>query len=140
MSGCGPHYLLQSLCTFRSISGRRVVYRLTSRSGTSSTYTALMIESNTQRGELRWECFCKQWHLFAKLAHKLFSYPLAFSLVILPLSAARWLLLSHKNLPSAAFFFGLSTYNLSGAVNVLLFFIIRPQLLLFSPPQVTVEF
>jgi len=62
-------------------------------------------------------------------------YPLAYSLVVLPLSITRW---SHKNehdIPSAALFFGQSTFNLSGAVNVLLFLIIRPQLLHFAPPE-----
>jgi len=62
-------------------------------------------------------------------------YPLAYSLVVLPLSVARWSLYSHKNVPSVALFFGLTMFNLSGAINVLLFLIIRPQLLLFAPPE-----
>jgi hypothetical protein len=36
-------------------------------------------------------------------------------------------------MPSAAFFFGQSTLNLSGTINVLLFLTIRPKLLLFVP-------
>jgi hypothetical protein len=42
---------------------------------------------------------------------------------------------SHPNVPSAAAFFSVSMFNLSGAVNVLLFLIIRPELLLFIPPE-----
>jgi hypothetical protein len=36
---------------------------------------------------------------------------------------------------SAAAFFAETVYSLSGALNVLLFLIVRPQLLLFSPPE-----
>lgn len=50
------------------------------------------------------------------------------------MSFARWLQYSH-NLPSAAMLFGQSMFNLSGAVNVLLFLTIRPQLLLFALPR-----
>ncbi|KAI9442155.1 hypothetical protein H4582DRAFT_1847844 [Lactarius indigo] len=62
-------------------------------------------------------------------------YPLGYSLVVLPLSVVRWSLSSHKDVPSAAAFFAVSMFNLSGAINVLLFLIVRPQLLLFSPPE-----
>ena len=65
-----------------------------------------------------------------------FRYPLAYSFVVLPLSVARWLLFTHHHVPSAATFFGVSTFNLSGAVNVLLFLIVRPKLLLFTCPEV----
>jgi hypothetical protein len=68
-------------------------------------------------------------------AHISSSYPLAYSLVILPISFARWLQYSHKNVPSAAMLFGQSMFNLSGAINVLLFLIIRNQLLLFAIPE-----
>lgn len=40
---------------------------------------------------------------------------------------------------SAATFFGVSVFNLSGTINVLLFLIVRPQLLLFSPPDDFIE-
>ncbi|KAI0297085.1 hypothetical protein BC826DRAFT_1002120 [Russula brevipes] len=36
-------------------------------------------------------------------------------------------------------FFGLAMFNLSGAINVLLFLIVRPQILLFAPPEQPVE-
>ncbi|KAH9048332.1 hypothetical protein EDB84DRAFT_263787 [Lactarius hengduanensis] len=62
-------------------------------------------------------------------------YPLAYSLMVLPLTIARWSLFNHKEVSSAATFFGVSMFNLSGAINVLLFLIVRPQLLLFSPPE-----
>ncbi|KAH9953516.1 hypothetical protein BC827DRAFT_1159194 [Russula dissimulans] len=72
-------------------------------------------------------------------SQNMFSYPLAYSLVVLPLSVARWSLVSHKDIPSVALLFGLTMFNLSGAINVLLFLIIRPQLLLFAPPKQPIE-
>jgi len=66
----------------------------------------------------------------------LLLYPLAYSLVVLPLSVTRWLLFSHHHVSSAAAFFGVSTFNFSGAVNVILFLIVRPKLLLFTCPEV----
>jgi len=66
-------------------------------------------------------------------------YPLAYSLVMIPDSVFRWLLFSHKSMPSAATFFGIIMFNLSGAINVLLFLIVRPHLLLFTPPEELVE-
>lgn len=54
--------------------------------------------------------------------------------MVIPLSVSRWSLFSHKNVPSAATFFGMIMFNLSGAINVLLFLIVRPHLLLFTPP------
>ncbi|KAI0254073.1 hypothetical protein BJV78DRAFT_1388661 [Lactifluus subvellereus] len=70
---------------------------------------------------------------------KWYNYPLAYSLVVLPLSIARWSQFSHKSVSSAATFFGVSMYNLSGAINVFLFLAVRPQLLLFTPPEETIE-
>jgi len=71
-----------------------------------------------------------------KTTLRILLYPLAYSLVVLPLSVARWLLFSHMRVPSAATFFAVSMFHLSGAVNVLLFLIVRPQLLLFTCPEV----
>ncbi|KAH9002018.1 hypothetical protein EDB86DRAFT_3074362 [Lactarius hatsudake] len=62
------------------------------------------------------------------------SYPIAYSFVVLPISIVRWVGF-HKNTPSAATFFAVSTFNLSGAINVLLFLIVRRELLLFSSPE-----
>jgi len=62
-------------------------------------------------------------------------YPVAYSLVVLPLSIARWLQFDRHKVSSAATFFGVSMFNLSGAINVLLFLIVRPQLLLFPRPD-----
>ena len=42
-------------------------------------------------------------------------------------------------MPSAATFFAVSMHDLSGAVNVCLFWVVRPQLLLFTPPEETIE-
>ena len=54
--------------------------------------------------------------------------------MVLPLSITRWSLFNHKKVSSVATFFGVSVFNLSGAINVLLFLIVRPKLLLFDPP------
>ncbi|KAH9176402.1 hypothetical protein EDB89DRAFT_1903194 [Lactarius sanguifluus] len=62
-------------------------------------------------------------------------YPLAYSLMVLPLTIARWSLFDYKKVSSAATFFGVVMFNLSGTINVLLFLIVRPRLLLFSPPE-----
>ena len=67
--------------------------------------------------------------------HRSLSYPLAYSIVILPTSITRWLQFSNKNVPSAATFFGVILFNLSGAINVLLFLVFKPELLLFSRPE-----
>ena len=55
--------------------------------------------------------------------------------MVLPLSVTRWSLFNHRKVSSAATFFSVCLFNLSGAINVLLFLILRPQLLLFSPPE-----
>ena len=73
------------------------------------------------------------------MTHNSCSYPLAYSLVVLPLSIARWSMYSHHNVPSAAMFFGLTMFNLSGAINVFLFLVIRPHLLLFTPSETPAE-
>ncbi|KAH9014333.1 hypothetical protein EDB85DRAFT_2287593 [Lactarius pseudohatsudake] len=62
-------------------------------------------------------------------------YPLTYTLMVIPLSVSRWLLASHKSVPSATPIFGSIMFNLSGAINVLLFLIVRPHLLLFTPPE-----
>jgi len=69
------------------------------------------------------------------LTHRSFRYPFAYSLIVLPLSVTRWLQFSKVDIPSAATFFGVSLFNLSGAVNVLVFLIARPGLLLFTRPK-----
>jgi len=62
-------------------------------------------------------------------------YPVAYSLVVLPITIARWLQFSRHDVSSAVTFFANSMFYLSGAINVLLFLIIRPQLLLFPRPK-----
>jgi hypothetical protein len=62
------------------------------------------------------------------------SFPLAYSIVVLPISLARWLQYSH-HVPSAVTFFAVTVFYLSGAINVLLFLITRPELLLFRRPK-----
>jgi hypothetical protein len=55
--------------------------------------------------------------------------------MVLPLSISRWLQFRNKEVPSAATYFAAQLFNVSGAVNVLLFLTIRSSLLLFSPPE-----
>jgi hypothetical protein len=45
----------------------------------------------------------------------------------------------HHNVPSAVTFFGVSIFYLSGTINVLLFLVIRPGLLLFPRPEELAE-
>ena len=64
-----------------------------------------------------------------------YSYPLAYSFVVLPISVARWSHFTGRHVPSAATFFAFSMYNLSGAINVFLLLTARPQLLLLIRPD-----
>jgi hypothetical protein len=59
--------------------------------------------------------------------------------MVLPLSISRWLLFGNHRVPSAATFFSVIMFNLSGAINVLLFLIARPHLLLFPRPEKLAE-
>lgn len=137
MSGYGWHYLLPcyfiSHCTF----GRRVAWRLMKRSGTSSTCLTSSKGWNTRRGVPHWGCFCKPlWYsLSCKPCSWSYSYPLAYSLTVLPLSIARWSSFNGAHVSSAATFFAVSMYNLSGAINVFLLLAVRPQLLLLIRPD-----
>jgi len=63
-------------------------------------------------------------------------YPVAYAILVLPLSVARWSLFTHKNVPSAATFFAISVFYLSGAVNALLILIAKPHLLLLTRHRV----
>ena len=58
--------------------------------------------------------------------------------MVLPTSTVRWVQFRQVNhkIPSAAIFFSLFVFNLSGAINVLLLLIVRPQLLLFNDPDI----
>jgi hypothetical protein len=73
----------------------------------------------------------------AALAMPMLFYPLAYSLVVLPISITRWLEFKNSNtiVPSAATFFAVSLFNLSGAINVFRFLMVRSPLLLFTPPE-----
>jgi len=68
----------------------------------------------------------------------LIAYPLVYSILVLPLSAVRWLEFIQErhggmdHVSSAATFAVASIYFLSGAANVLLFSFTRPNLLLFK--------
>jgi hypothetical protein len=73
--------------------------------------------------------------LHAKIAHGPSSYPLAYSVIVLPLSVVRWLAYNNKRVPSVATFFVMTMYSLSGAINVLLLVVVRPYLLLLTRPE-----
>ena len=66
-----------------------------------------------------------------------FSYPVAYTIVVLPVSVARWTAFNHPNshIPDAATFFTVFLHNSFGAVNVLLLLTTRPNLLLFVDPR-----
>ncbi len=134
-SGCGLHYLLRQFYTSRCISGRKVSGRSTKRTGFIGGIP--IRGSDTKRGELHWGCFCKQSSLELNPTHRysVTSFPLAYSIIVLPLTVARWLLFSHHYVSPAATFFGISMFNLSGAINVLLFLIFRRERLLFPRPK-----
>jgi len=74
-----------------------------------------------------------------RAARGMLFYPLAYSFVVLPLSVARWSLYDHRHMPTGFVFFAVCTWNLSGAINVLLLVLIRPQLLLLTRPEVKVN-
>jgi hypothetical protein len=59
----------------------------------------------------------------------------AYSIVILPDTTARYLQFNHHHVSLGASFFANTMFNLSGALDVVLFLIIRPELLLFPRPR-----
>jgi hypothetical protein len=69
------------------------------------------------------------------------AYPLAYSLIVLPLCVVRWVGFSQEahsqTMPSAATITVVALFGLSGAVNVVLFLSTRPDRLLFAkePPM-----
>jgi hypothetical protein len=84
---------------------------------------------------LAWKFYHGDFNGERRAALGMLFYPLAYTLMVLPLSIARWSLFNHKKVSSAVTFFAVTMFNLSGAINVLLFLIVRPQLLLFSLPE-----
>jgi hypothetical protein len=65
-------------------------------------------------------------------------YPIAYAIVIVPVSITRWIGFKQEiageedHVSSAAKLFAITIFALSGLVNVLLFLITRPNLLLFG--------
>ena len=119
------------------ISGPKVICQSMMRNGTNFVWKSPMLSPH--KGVRRREFSCKFSYSVVNSAHELPSYPLSYSLMVIPLSITRWLSTSHKNVPSAALFLGSIIFNLSGAANVLLFLFVRPHLLLFTPPEKLVE-
>ncbi|KAI5123998.1 hypothetical protein M0805_006408 [Coniferiporia weirii] len=64
----------------------------------------------------------------------LLAYPCAYSVVVLPVSIARWVSFNGHHIPDAATFFSVFLHDMFGAVNVLLLLTTRPGLLLFEDP------
>ena len=88
-------------------------------------------------GELHWECFCESSPL--ELSTRLIddqttSYPLASSIVFLPLFITRCVLFSGYSVPLTVMIFRDTMSRLSGAIDVLLFLNVRRRLLLFPRP------
>jgi len=74
-------------------------------------------------------------HLSVNLK-RLLLYPLVYAVTVLPATTARWVEFNHNlNVPSAAVFFCQFVFSLSGAFNVLLLLVVRPQLLLLNDPE-----
>ena len=105
------------------------------RGGTGSAYLTPIDRGNTHRGVRHWGCFCKPYPLSCRPCSWSYSYPFAYSVVVLPVSVARWSQFSGRHVPSAATFFGVSMHDLSGAINVFLLLTARPQLLLLIRPD-----
>ena len=105
------------------------------RGGTGSACLTSINGWNTDRGVWHCGCFCKPYLLSFKPHSWPCSYPLTYSLVVLPLSVTRWSHFSGRHVPSAATFFGVSMYKLSGAINVFLLLTVRPRLLLLIRPD-----
>ncbi|KLO07850.1 hypothetical protein SCHPADRAFT_944922 [Schizopora paradoxa] len=72
---------------------------------------------------------------------KLLAYPVAYSIVVLPLSVVRWITFSEQScgrsssVPGAATFAAVFLHGCFGFVNVLLLLTTRPTLLLFDDPR-----
>ncbi|KAH9966227.1 hypothetical protein BGW80DRAFT_1534680 [Lactifluus volemus] len=70
---------------------------------------------------------------------RLLIFPFAYSIIVLPLSVSRLKQFVHGDVPSSIQFFSASMFNLSGAINVVLFLVSKPQFLLFIPPVIEQE-
>jgi hypothetical protein len=84
------------------------------------------------------DCVCIHLDECHSCSRLCFSYPLVYSILIVPLSIVRFIGFHLENIhngvntmPSSALLFVITIYGLSGAANVLLFFTIRSNLLLF---------
>jgi len=70
----------------------------------------------------------------------LLAYPIAYFIIVMPISVERWITYSEqdhhssKTMPNAAYFATAFLHDLFGAVNVLLLITTRPNLLLFEGP------
>lgn len=77
----------------------------------------------------------------SKRAMLMLAYPLVYSVLVLPLSIVRWInfgLEKHGNdVPSVWSFLVITVFSLSGAMNVGLVLLTRPQLLLFGQQHAT---
>lgn len=62
------------------------------------------------------------------LARMMLLYPAVFVLCIVPISVARWMQFTGHKTPYQATLFGASMFGLSGMLNVVLFWVTRPEL------------
>jgi len=65
----------------------------------------------------------------------LLAYPVAYTIVVLPVSIVRWATFTKHTVPDAATFFSIFLHDTFGAVNVILLLTTRQELLLFKDPR-----
>jgi len=103
----------------------------------------LVFESHWTRPRLRWFS-AQSVHMDRqrKTTFLFLLYPLAYALVVLPLTIIRWTIFANPakttTFPSGWTFFAQIFFSLSGLVNVLLLRFTRPGLLLFQPSTSTI--
>ncbi|KAF9050156.1 hypothetical protein BJ165DRAFT_1525431 [Panaeolus papilionaceus] len=73
-----------------------------------------------------------------KIANSLLYYPLVYIICVIPNSACRWATFQGANVPYQLTLAANSIYNLSGTINLLLFLVTRPQLVV-GPAKPTTE-
>ncbi|KAI0047429.1 hypothetical protein FA95DRAFT_1228378 [Auriscalpium vulgare] len=71
----------------------------------------------------------------ARRAYGMLAYPAVYSVLVIPLSIARFRAFNGHHVPVGVTFTATTLFYLSGFANVLLLLITRPTLLLLQPPQ-----
>jgi len=74
-------------------------------------------------------------HLAGEAHLKVLLYPVAYTVLVLPLSVVRWINFETDNLPFGALFAVSTLFQLTGLVNVILFLGFRGSVTLLSSPE-----